>query len=96
MKFQLHRTTLAGYETETVADFRLPEQWASRVTVADEVIHRSKSLLERRPDMTATYIETRWYLELHNLAELCDFIKDVRSEVIVGQEWIEIYDGYRE
>ena len=96
MKFQLYRTTLAAYETETVADYRLPTQWESRVTVAEEEIRRSEALLKARPKLAPKYTVTRWYLELHNLEELQDFIKDVKSMVIVGQEWLEIYDGYRE
>lgn len=37
-----------------------------------------------------------WYIDINTLEELHELIEEVRNPVIISNEHIEIYDGYRE
>ena len=37
-----------------------------------------------------------WHIDINSLEELQSLIKEVGHSVIVGEDRIEIYDGYRE
>ena len=38
----------------------------------------------------------RWVIEINSLEELNELIEEVGCAVIINQDWIEIYDTYRE
>ena len=42
------------------------------------------------------WTERIWYIDINSLEELQSLIKEVGHSVIVGEDHIEIYDGYRE
>lgn len=40
--------------------------------------------------------KNQWFIEIESLQDLLDLVKEVGNDLIIGENSIEIYDGYRE
>ena len=60
-------------------------------------ISRSSDLWDKKQPCEKAYKENdTWYIDINTLEELNELIDEVKTNVIIGGDDIEIYDGYRE
>ena len=51
---------------------------------------------EKQPCQKAYKENDKWYIDIDSLEEIQELINEVKTEVIIGFDDIEIYDDYRE
>lgn len=50
----------------------------------------------KQPCQKAYKKNDKWYIDIDSLEEIQELINEVKTEVIIGFDDIEIYDDYRE
>ena len=98
MRFELYSTV--WYDTKDIIerypclkDFKVEECTVKKdryITTLDENGNRIRQVI--KDDRT----ETKCFIDIDTIDQLINLLKAADNELVIGKDFIEIYDGYRE